>query len=382
MEPKKVLMVAGEASGDLHGAHLVEAVHAIDPEVRFFGVGGQGLKRRGVELLYSSDSLAVVGITEVLFRLKPILKALRGLKKALEQRRPDLVILIDFPDFNLRLARMACQKGIPVLYYISPQVWAWRKGRIRQIARWVKKMIVLFPFEAPLYRAAGVDVAWVGHPLLDIVKPSLPADEAMGRFGLDPARRTIGLLPGSRSHEIERLLPILLDSARLLQREMPDLQFIIPLAPGISKADLSHWLEKVPVDVTLVEGQGYDVMNVSELLISASGTATLEGTILKKPMIIVYRVSPLSYLIAKTLVKVKYIGLVNLVAGREVAPELIQGNAKPERIAGEALKILKNPDLQGKMTEAMAEVCRSLGEPGAAQRAARIVCSLLDSSER
>jgi len=382
MEPKKVLMVAGEASGDLHGAHLVEAVHAIDPEVRFFGVGGQGLKRRGVELLYSSDSLAVVGITEVLFRLKPILKALRGLKKALEQRRPDLVILIDFPDFNLRLARMASQKGIPVLYYISPQVWAWRKGRIRQIARWVKKMIVLFPFEAPLYRAAGVDVAWVGHPLLDIVKPSLPADEAMRRFGLDPARRTIGLLPGSRSHEIERLLPILLDSARLLQREMPDLQFIIPMAPGISKADLSPWLEKVPVDVTLVEGQGYDVMNVSELLISASGTATLEGTILKKPMIIVYRVSPLSYLIAKTLVKVKYIGLVNLVAGSEVAPELIQGNANPERIAGEALKILRNPDLQGKMTEAMAEVCRSLGEPGAAQRAARIVCSLLDSAER
>jgi lipid-A-disaccharide synthase len=382
MKPKQVLMVAGEASGDLHGAHLVEAVHAVAPEVRFFGVGGQGLKRRGVELLYSSDSLAVVGITEVLFRLKPILTALRGLKKILEQRRPDLVILIDFPDFNLRLARMACQKGIPVLYYISPQVWAWRSGRIKQIARWVKKMVVLFPFEVPLYRAAGVDVEWVGHPLLDVVKPSLPVDEAIRRFGLDPGRRIIGLLPGSRSHEIERLLPILLGSAQLLVKEMPDLQFVIPVAPGISNADLIPYLEKVPVHVTLVEGQGYDVMNVSDLLIAASGTVTLEATILKKPMIIVYRVSSLSYLVAKALVKVKHIGLVNLVAGEEVAPELIQGEARPERVAEEALRILRDPDLQGRMTGAMAGVCQKLGEPGAARRAARIVCSLLDSAER
>jgi len=374
-------MVAGEASGDLHGAHLVDAIHLINPQIRFFGVGGQGLKSKGMEILYPSHLLAVVGITEVLFRLRPILKTLHGLKRTLDQTRPDLVILIDFPDFNLRVARMAHRLGIPVLYYISPQIWAWRSGRIKQIVRWVKKMVVLFPFEVAFYQAAGVNVEWVGHPLLDLVKPSLLPGEAVQQFGLDPARRVIGLLPGSRAHEIERLLPILLAAAQLLYREMPDLQFIIPVAPGISKGDLSPWLMKVPIPVTLVENQIYDVMNVSELLITASGTATLEGTILKKPMIILYRVSSLSYLVGRALVKVKYIGLPNLVVGRKVAPELIQGEANPERVAEEALKILRDPDLQREMTGAMAEVCRSLGEPGAVQRAARIVCSLLDEVE-
>ncbi len=298
-------MVAGEASGDLHGAHLVEAIHRIDPEVRFFGVGGGGLESQGMEILYPSSSLAVVGVTEVLFKLRPIFSALRGLKRALDRRRPDLVLLIDFPDFNLRLARMAHRRGIPVLYYVSPQVWAWRTGRIRQIARWVKKMIVLFPFEVPLYEKAGVEVEWVGHPLLDIVKPSLQPGEAFRRFGLDPGRRTVALLPGSRTHEIERLLPVLLAAARHLQREVPDLQFVIPVAPGMSKEDLSARTRNVPVPVTLVEGYPYDVMNLAELLITASGTATLEATVLKKPMVILYRVSFFSYLVGRLLVRVK-----------------------------------------------------------------------------
>ena len=377
MKPKKVLMVAGEASGDLHGAHLMEAIHRIDPEVRFFGVGGGGLESRGMEILYPSSSLAVVGVTEVLFKLRPIFSALRGLKRVMDRRRPDLVLLIDFPDFNLRLARMAHRRGIPVLYYVSPQVWAWRSGRIRQIARWVKKMIVLFPFEVPLYEKAGVEVEWVGHPLLDIVKPSLQPGEALRRFGLDPGRRTIALLPGSRTHEIERLLPVLLAAAQHLQGEVPDLQFVIPVAPGMSKEDLFDWTRNAPVPVTLVEGYPYDVMNLAELLITASGTATLEATVLKKPMVILYRISFFSYLIGRLLVKVKYIGLPNLVAEKKIVPELIQGEANPERVAGEALKILKDPELRRRMTREMAEACRRLGEPGAATRAARIVCSLL-----
>lgn len=381
MKSKKILLVAGEVSGDLHGAHLVEAIHRIDPEVQFFGVGGDGLERKGMKLLYHAHSLSVVGITEVFFKLRSILKALQGLKVSLDRERPDLIILIDFPDFNLRLAKIAHRKGIPVLYYISPQVWAWRPKRVKLIAQWVKKMVVLFPFEVPLYKAAGVDVEWVGHPLLDIVRPTLSKEEAFQQFGLDPQWTTVGLLPGSRMHEVERLLPPLLASTLLLQKEIPKLQFIIPLAPGISKMTLSPWMRNISASVKVVEGWAYDVMNLSELLITASGTATLEGAILGKPMVIVYKVSLPSYWIGRALIRVKSIGLVNLVAGKEIAPELIQDDVTPLRIAEEALRILKDPILSQQMTESMAEVRQGLGEPGAAQRAARIVTSLLHEAE-
>jgi len=381
MKSKKILLVAGEVSGDLHGSHLVEAIQRIEPEVQFSGVGGEGLERRGVKLLYPAHSLSVVGITEVFVKLRTILKALRGLKRSLKREKPDLVILIDFPEFNLRLAKIAHRRGIPILYYISPQVWAWRPKRIRLIAQLVRKMVVLFPFEVPLYEAAGVDVEWVGHPLLDIVKPTLPKEKAYQQFGLDPKQRTIGLLPGSRSHEVERLLPPLLASAHLLQKEIPDLQFVIPLAPGLPKTILSSRMKNISVPVKVVEGFTYDVMNLSDLLITASGTATLEGAILGKPMIIIYKVSFPSYWIGRALIRVDHIGLVNLVAEKEIAPELIQKDVHPQRIADEALRILRDPILSRKMSESMGEVCQKLGKPGAAQRAARIVTSLLHEAE-
>jgi lipid-A-disaccharide synthase len=381
MKSKKILLVAGEVSGDLHGSHLVEALQRIEPEVQFSGVGGEGLERRGMKLLYPAHSLSVVGITEVFVKLGTILKALRGLKRSLEREKPDLVILIDFPEFNLRLAKIAHRRGIPILYYISPQVWAWRPKRIRLIAQLVRKMVVLFPFEVPLYEAAGVDVEWVGHPLLDIVKPTLPKEKAYQQFGLDPKQRTIGLLPGSRSHEVERLLPPLLASAHLLQKEIPDLQFVIPLAPGLPKTILSSRMKNISVPVKVVEGFTYDVMNLSDLLITASGTATLEGAILGKPMIIIYKVSFPSYWIGRALIRVDHIGLVNLVAEKEIAPELIQKDVHPQRIADEALRILRDPILSRKMSESMGEVCQKLGKPGAAQRAARIVTSLLHEAE-
>jgi lipid-A-disaccharide synthase len=377
MKSKKILLVAGEVSGDLHGSYLVEAIHRIDPEIQFFGVGGEGLKRVGMRLLHHSQSLSVVGITEVFVKLRSILKALRTLKRSLEREKPDLIILIDFPDFNLRLARIAHRKGIPILYYISPQVWAWRPGRVKLIARLVKKMVVLFPFEVPLYEAAGVDVEWVGHPLLDIVKPTLSKEMAFQQFGLDPGRRTIGLLPGSRIHEIERLLPSLLASAQLLQEEIPDLQFVIPLAPGISRATLLSRMNPISVPVKLVEGFTYDVMNLCELLITASGTATLEAAILGKPMIIIYKVSFSTYWIGRALVRVNHIGLPNLVAEKEIALELIQKDVNPQRIVEEAFRILRDPLLSRKMTESMGEVRHKLGEPGAAERAGRIICSML-----
>ena len=381
MKPKKILLVAGEVSGDLLGSHLVEAIQRIDPEVQFLGVGGEGLKRRGMKLLYPADSLSVVGVTEVLIKLRSIFEALQRLKKSLDQERPDLVILIDFPDFNLRLAKIAYRKGIPILYYISPQIWAWRARRIKLIARWVKKMVVLFPFEVPLYEAAGVDVEWVGHPLLDMVKPTLPKEKAFRQFGLDPQRRTIALLPGSRLNEVDRLLSPLLASVDLLQKESPDLQFILPLAPGIPKTIVSSQMKHISVPVKVVEGLTYDVMNLSDLLITASGTATLEGAILGKPMIIIYKVSLLSYWIGRALIQVDHIGLVNLVAEKEIAPELIQKDVHPQRIADEALRILRDPILGRKMMESMGEVRQKLGEPGATERAARIVTSLLRKAE-
>jgi len=373
-------MVAGEVSGDLHGALLMEAIHHIDPEVHFFGVGGERLARGGMKLLYPSQSLSVVGITEVLFKIRSILKALRGLKQSLDQERPDLAILIDFPDFNLRLAKIAHRKGIPILYYISPQVWAWRPKRVKLIAQWVKKVVVLFPFEVPIYEAAGVDVEWVGHPLLDIVKPTLSKEVAFQRFGLDPKRRIIALLPGSRIHEVKRLLPLLLASAQLLQKEILDLQFIIPLAPGIHETTLSPWMRNISIPVKVVEGWTYDVMNLAELLITASGTATLEAAILGKPMVIVYKVSFLSYWIGRALIQVDHIGLVNLVAGKEIAPELIQNDVNPQKIAEEAIRILRDPILCRRMTNSMVVVRQSLGEPGAVQRAAAIVTSLLNEA--
>jgi lipid-A-disaccharide synthase len=377
MKSKKILMVAGEVSGDLHGALLMDAILRIDPEVQFLGVGGERLGKMGMKLLYPSQSLSVVGITEVLLKIRSIMRALRRLKQSLDQERPDLVILIDFPDFNLRLAKMAYRKGIPILYYISPQVWAWRPKRVKVIAQWVKKMVVLFPFEVPFYEAAGVDVEWVGHPLLDIVKPSLSKGEALQRFGLDPHLKTIGLLPGSRIHEVERLLPFMIDSIHLLQREMPDLQFIIPLAPGISKKTLSPWMRNISVPLKVVEGWTYDVMNVSELLITASGTATLEAMILEKPMVIIYKVSWASYWVGRLMIQVDHIGLANLVAGREIVPELIQKDVTPERIAEEVIRILRDPILDRHITESMAKARQKLGEHGAVQRVAGIVMSLL-----
>ena len=375
------MLVAGEVSGDLHGAHLMEAICSIDPDIQFFGIGGERLRKAGMKLLFHSQSLAVVGITEVFSKMRSILKAFRGVKQSLDREKPDLVILIDFPDFNLRLAKIAHRKGIPVLYYISPQVWAWRAKRVNLIARCVKKMVVLFPFEIPFYEAAGVDVEWVGHPLLDIVRATLSREVACQRFGLNPKQKTIALLPGSRRDEVKRLLPSLLATAQLLRKEIPDLQFVLPLAPGIDQKTLSPCMKALPIPVKVVEGATYEVMNLSDLLITASGTATLEAAILGKPMVIVYKVSFFSYWIGRALIQVDFIGLVNLVAGRGVVPELIQKDVYPQKIAEEALRILRDPTLTRRMIESMAGVRQELGKPGAAYRTARIVYSMLHERE-
>jgi lipid-A-disaccharide synthase len=370
---RKILIVAGETSGDLHGAHLVKAATCLDPSLRFYGVGGKHLRDTGTDVIFDSSEVAVVGIVEVFSKLRSIYRAFRWLKKSLDRDRPTLAILIDFPDFNLRLAKEANKRGIPVFYYISPQVWAWRRGRVKKIAKLVPKLVVILPFEVSFYRKRGVDCEFVGHPLIDIVKPHLSKEEALEVFRLDKDKRTIGLLPGSRREEVQQLLPVLSKSALLLLQDFPNLQFIMPLAPGIDRLEVEECIGRYNLDVRIADEHIYDVLNICDLVITASGTATLEAAIMNTPMIIVYKVSFLSYLVARLLVKVKDIGLVNLIAEKRIAPELVQGEASPINIFNETSKLLKNPHLLCTIKAELEKVSQKLGSPGASQRAAQIL---------
>ncbi len=370
---RKILIVAGETSGDLHGAYLVKEALSLDPNLRFYGVGGEHLRSAGADVIFDSSEVAVVGIIEVFSKLRSIFRVFRWLKRSLVLDKPALAILIDFPDFNLRLAKEAHKRNIPVFYYISPQVWAWRGGRIKKIAKLVHKLLVILPFEVPFYRQRGIDCEFVGHPLIDIVKPHLSKEQASEIFRLDKDKRTIGLLPGSRREEVQKLLPLLLKSAHILLRDFPNLQFIMPIAPAINRYEIEEYLGHLNVDIRLANNHIYDVLNVCDLIITASGTATLEAAIMNTPMIIVYKVSLLSYLVGWLLVKVKNIGLVNLIAERRIVPELIQGQASPINIFNETSKMLKNPHLLSTIKGDLKNVREKLGNPGASQRAAQIL---------
>ena len=339
---KKVLIVTGEASGDLHGSNLAKALFHLDPEMKIYGVGGGRLKEVGAEVIFNSTDLAVVGITEVVRKFRTIFKIFRWLKASLKQDQPDLLILIDYPDFNLRLAKVAKKGGIPVLYYISPQVWAWRSSRVKKIARLVDKMAVIFPFEVSYYEKENIDVKFVGHPLVEVVKPRFSREDTLQKFGLDPSKNIIGLLPGSRKNEIFSLLPEMLGAAEIISRNFPDLQFILPLAPAYEKDDISSIIGRYNVTVKIIKNYYYEVIDASDFVIVASGTATLEAALLNTPMLIVYKTSLLTYFIGRILIRVKDIGLVNIVAEKRIVPELIQGQVTPERISHEVLEVIKN----------------------------------------
>jgi lipid-A-disaccharide synthase len=374
---RTIMIVAGETSGDLHGSNLVRAMHRIAPGLQFRGIGGRRMQEAGVELMAHAADMAVVGLTEVIMKLNLIRRVLNLMKSSLRASRPDLLILIDYPDFNLMLGKAAKACGVRVFYYISPQVWAWRRGRINKIRAIVDKMAVILPFEEPLYRDADVDATYVGHPLLDTVTTKYSRQEALEKFGLQEGATTVGLLPGSRDTEIARLLPVMMNAAEILIKKLPRLQFILPLAETLERAFAENILGRSPVPVRIIEHDTYDAIYLSDIVIVASGTATLEAALLGKPMVIVYKVSPVSYYIGKKIVTVEHIGLANIIAGKTIVPELIQDEANPERIATEVINILNDPTRMRNIRQELDLIREKLGGPGAADNAARLACDML-----
>lgn len=374
---KRIMIVAGEASGDLHGSNLVKEALRKNPGLSFFGMGGPKMREAGVTTLADSSEMAVVGLIEVISHFPVIFRAFSTLKRIIRTDPPDLLILIDYPDFNLHLAKVAKSAGIRVLYYISPQVWAWRVGRVRKIARLVDRMAVVFPFEVPFYEKEGVPVTFVGHPLVDTVYPTMNRAEAQARFGLDPARKSVGLFPGSRKGEIRNLSATILEAAALLKKHIPDVQFILPLASSLTTADITPFLEASDLDIRVIEGRVYDVMQVCDAIITVSGTVTLEAALMGAPMVIIYRVSPLTYAVGKRLIKVDHFGICNIVAGERVVRELIQDDAEPAWITAEIARILTDNDYAQEMRAKLAGIREKLGSGGGSVRVAELVLKMI-----
>jgi lipid-A-disaccharide synthase len=375
---KKVMIMAGEASGDLHGANLARELVKQDPSIVLYGVGSKQMRAAEVRMLADASEISVVGITAVLTHIRAIYGVYAKLKRFLKTERPDLLVLIDFPDFNIMLGKAARKFGIPVLYYISPQVWAWRKGRIKTIARLVKAMIVVFPFEVPLYTKAGVDVRFVGHPLTDVVRSDLTPGQAKIALGLAAERRTVALLPGSRRSEIVHLLPDMLKAARILMTRFRDLQFVLPVAPTLDRDFVRSFVDQSGVSVRMVDGRVYDALKAADAAIVASGTATLETGLMAVPMAIVYRVSALNYFILTKLAPgVKDVGLVNIVAGRRIVPELVQKDSTPGNMADAIAALLDDPAYAQCVRSDLINIRARLGDAGASTRAASVVRELL-----
>lgn len=376
---KRVLIVAGEASGDQHGAALVRSVKSLDASIQFLAMGGDHLRQAGVDVIVDAKPLAVVGAIEVLQHWRPIYRAYRTLSELIAKNPPDLIVLIDYPAFNLQIARIAKRAGIRVLYYISPQIWAWRQGRVKTIKRRVDKMLVVFPFEEAFYQREGVSVEYVGHPLAQKVVPDQPPSEVREQWHFSPTHRLIALLPGSRIGEIRRLLPTLLETAQALHQKYTDTIFVLPVASSLSVDDLKPYLTAVDFPIVMIadQSQHYNVLQLCEAAIVTSGTATLEVALLGIPMVIVYKVAASTYHIGKYLIRVPYIGLCNIVAGRLLVKELIQHEANPNNISAEIGRILDDPTYQAQLKTDLREVAVQLGSGGGSLRAARALLNLL-----
>lgn len=377
----KLMIVAGEASGDKHAAHLIEALRELRPDVQFeiFGSGGEEMRSAGAETLVDARELAIMGLVEVASALPKFLRVFRLLREAANVRKPDAVILVDFPEFNLRLAKKLKRDGHRVLYYISPQVWAWRSYRVKQIKRDVEKMLVILPFEKAFYEKQGVQVEYVGHPLLDSVKVTSSRSEFCRQNQLDETKNLIALLPGSRRKEVSYILPPMLEAARECYKINPDWQFVIPLAKTIDREVVTAMTGDFS-NVKLIEGDTYNAVNASDLAVVASGTATLETAIIGTPLIVCYRASALNWKLFTPLIKVPFVGMPNLIAGRVIAPELLQNQLNADTLSREIRGLLSDPERLRKARLEMGKVREKLGESEASARAAEAILKSLSTS--
>jgi len=374
MTKPNILISAGDPSGEMYAARLVRALQE-RVEARLFGLGGQRMQKAGVELVAENSAIAIVGITEVLGKAPTVWRLLGRLEKESERRRPKLAILVDSPGFNLRLAKRLKAQSVPIVYFISPHVWAWKQWRIHTIRKRVKKMLCIFPFEEEYYRQRGVEAEFVGHPQVDEVRATQTRSEFAARHNLDAARRIIALLPGSRRNELRYNLPTMLDACRLIAANQPA-QFVLALAPTIRAEDVTP-LVKADVTVRVVENETYNALAAADAAMISSGTATVEAALIGAPMVVVYRLAPTTALLLKRLVRTPYFSMVNLIAGRRVVMELFQNDFTAERVAGEVLRLLESADAQKKMKLELAEVRAKLGPGGAMSRAAEIIAQML-----
>jgi lipid-A-disaccharide synthase len=371
----RLLVSCGEPSGDLYAAELVRHLQPQLAGLDVYGLGGDRLQEQGASLRAHVKDLAVVGLVEVLTHLRRLRGVLHDLLAETDRRRPDAAVLVDYGGFNLRLAAALRRRGIPIVYYVSPQVWAWRRGRIRKIRRDVSRMLVIFPFEAALYEQAGVPVRFVGHPLVDLVAPAADRPAYLRAQGLDPDRPVLAVLPGSRPKEIAYNLPPLAGAVRQVHAARPDVQFLLALAPSIEAAAVQAGFAGVPV--ALARGGAHGVLGACTAAVVASGTATVEAALLDAPMVVVYRLSAATYHLGRHFVHVPHYAMVNLIAGERLAAELIQSDFTPARVAAEALRLLEDAGARRRMKEGLAEVRRRLGGPGASGRAAAEVREVL-----